>query len=40
MIFDLSPGAKPLKPNIEGIDDANNLFVLRNIPDTDILKNL
>lgn len=36
-ILILSPGAKPLKPNIEGIDDAKNLFVLRNIPDTDII---
>ncbi|HAN20159.1 MAG: pyridine nucleotide-disulfide oxidoreductase [Clostridiales bacterium GWF2_36_10] len=35
----LSPGAKPIKPNIPGIADADNLFVLRNIPDTDAIKN-
>jgi len=29
----LSPGAKPIKPNIEGIDN-NKTFTLRNIPDT------
>ena len=33
----LSPGAKPIVPPIEGIKDANNLFVLRNIPDTDAI---
>lgn len=33
----LSPGAKPIFPPIEGIKDANNLFVLRNIPDTDAI---
>lgn len=31
----LSPGAKPLRPNIPGIDEAKNLFVLRNVPDAD-----
>ncbi|CAH2212056.1 CoA-disulfide reductase [Tepidibacter aestuarii] len=35
----LSPGASPIKPPIEGIDDAKNLFTLRNIPDTDSIKN-
>ncbi|QTL99028.1 CoA-disulfide reductase [Iocasia frigidifontis] len=30
----LSPGAEPFKPAIEGID-SNNVFTLRNIPDTD-----
>lgn len=30
----LSPGAEPFKPLIEGID-SNNVFTLRNIPDTD-----
>jgi len=35
----LSTGAKPLKPNIKGIDLARNLFVLRNIPDTDQIQN-
>ena len=38
-ILILSPGAKPLKPNIEGIDEAKNLFVLRNVPDTDEIRN-
>lgn len=35
----LSPGASPIKPNIPGIDKCNNLFTLRNIPDTDKIKN-
>ncbi len=30
----LSCGAKPIVPNIKGIKDCDNLFVLRNIPDT------
>jgi len=34
----LSPGASPIKPPITGIDDAKNLFTLRNIPDTDNIK--
>ncbi len=34
----LSPGAKPIVPPIEGINDANNIFTLRNIPDTDRIK--
>lgn len=34
----LSPGAKPIKPPIEGIDSADNIFTLRNIPDTDAIK--
>ncbi|MEE1218647.1 MAG: FAD-dependent oxidoreductase [Ruminococcus sp.] len=34
----LSPGAKPVKPNIEGIDNRN-VFTLRNIPDTIAIKN-
>ncbi len=34
----LSPGAQPIKPPIKGIDDADNLFTLRNIPDTDKIK--
>jgi NADPH-dependent 2,4-dienoyl-CoA reductase/sulfur reductase-like enzyme/rhodanese-related sulfurtransferase len=33
----LSPGAAPLKPPIEGIDDER-VFNLRNIPDTDRIK--
>ncbi|OEH91379.1 CoA-disulfide reductase [Bacillus solimangrovi] len=35
----LSPGAAPIKPPIPGIRDANNLFTLRNIPDTDRIVN-
>ncbi len=35
----LSPGAEPLKPNISGIKEAQNIFTLRNIPDTDKIKN-
>lgn len=33
----LSPGAKPIKPNIEGIN-SDKIFTLRNIPDTDKIK--
>ncbi len=33
----LSPGAAPLKPPIDGIDDER-IFTLRNIPDTDRIK--
>lgn len=35
----LSPGAKPIKPPIVGIEEAEALFTLRNIPDTDRIKN-
>lgn len=34
----LSPGASPIKPNIDGMKDCDNLFTLRNIPDTDKIK--
>lgn len=34
----LSPGAKPIKPPIAGIEDCKNLFTLRNIPDMDNIK--
>ncbi|MEK3714241.1 CoA-disulfide reductase [Paenibacillus sp. FSL R7-0333] len=34
----LSPGAKPIVPPIPGISEAENLFTLRNIPDTDRIK--
>ncbi|MBF8982368.1 CoA-disulfide reductase [Lutibacter sp. B2] len=34
----LSPGASPIKPPIDGIDQAKNVFTLRNIPDTDAIK--
>ena len=33
----LSPGAAPIRPNIEGID-LDGVFSLRNIPDTDKIK--
>jgi NADPH-dependent 2,4-dienoyl-CoA reductase/sulfur reductase-like enzyme/rhodanese-related sulfurtransferase len=33
----LSPGADPIKPLVEGID-SDNIFNLRNIPDTDRIK--
>lgn len=35
----LSPGAKPIKPGIKGID-SNKIFSLRNVPDTDKIKNM
>jgi len=34
----LSPGAIPIKPPISGIEEVDNLFTLRNIPDTDLIK--
>lgn len=34
----LSPGAKPVKPKFPGVENANNVFVLRNIPDTDRIR--
>ena len=34
----LSPGASPIKPPIPGIDEAEGIFTLRNIPDTDKIK--
>ncbi|WP_422659557.1 CoA-disulfide reductase [Paenibacillus sp. EC2-1] len=34
----LSPGAKPIVPNISGLDEAKDVFTLRNIPDTDQIK--
>ena len=34
----LSPGASPIKPNIRGIEECENLYTLRNIPDTDKIK--
>lgn len=37
-ILVLSTGAKPLKPEIPGIEKCDNLFTLRNIPDTDKVK--
>lgn len=34
----LSPGARPIVPPIPGLNDATNIFTLRNIPDTDKIK--
>ncbi|WP_258297205.1 CoA-disulfide reductase [Paenibacillus peoriae] len=34
----LSPGAKPMIPDIHGLHEAMNLFTLRNIHDTDVIK--
>ncbi|MCT4777415.1 MULTISPECIES: CoA-disulfide reductase [Exiguobacterium] len=34
----LSPGAKPIRPNIPGIEEAEDIFTLRNIPDTDQIR--
>ncbi len=34
----LSPGAKPIVPPVPGLKEANNVFTLRNIPDTDKIK--
>lgn len=34
----LSPGAEPLRPGIEGIG-SDRIFTLRNVPDTDTIKN-
>ncbi|MCE7791344.1 CoA-disulfide reductase [Salipaludibacillus sp. CUR1] len=34
----LSPGARPIVPPIDGLNDAQNIFTLRNIPDTDKIK--
>jgi len=37
-ILILSPGARPIKPAIPGIEEVKFLFTLRNIPDTDAIK--
>ena len=34
----LSPGSKPIKPDIPGIEEVKALFTLRNVPDTDRIK--
>lgn len=34
----LSPGSKPIKPQISGIEEAKALFTVRNVPDTDRIK--
>lgn len=35
----LSPGARPIVPPIPGLSENKSLFTLRNIPDTDKIKN-
>jgi len=34
----ISTGARPIKPAIDGIEDTQNVFTLRNIPDMDKIK--
>lgn len=34
----LSPGSKPIKPQISGMEEAKALFTVRNVPDTDRIK--
>lgn len=34
----LSPGSKPVKPPIPGLEDAKSVYTLRNVPDTDRIK--
>lgn len=34
----ISTGAKSIIPKIEGLDNTNNVFTLRNIPDMDLIK--
>ncbi|MFI8684625.1 CoA-disulfide reductase [Rossellomorea sp. NPDC077527] len=34
----LSPGARPIVPPLEGLEEAKNVFTLRNVPDTDRIK--
>jgi CoA-disulfide reductase len=34
----LSPGARPIVPPLEGLPEAENVFTLRNVPDTDRIK--
>lgn len=33
----LSPGAKPFIPDADGLDEADNIFTLRSVPDTDAI---
>jgi CoA-disulfide reductase len=35
----ISTGSNPITPPIPGINEANNIFTLRTIPDTDAIKN-
>lgn len=34
----LSPGARPIVPPLAGLSEAENVFTLRNVPDTDRIK--
>ncbi|MFP3979865.1 MAG: FAD-dependent oxidoreductase [Desulfobacterales bacterium] len=34
----LSPGAEPIRPSLAGLEEADNVFTLRTIPDTDRIK--
>ncbi|MGI8313725.1 FAD-dependent oxidoreductase [Halobacillus mangrovi] len=34
----LSPGARPIVPPFEGLQEANHVFTLRSVPDTDQIK--
>lgn len=34
----LSPGATPIKPNFDGLAEADNIFTLRNMADTDKIR--
>ncbi|MGM0454527.1 MAG: FAD-dependent oxidoreductase [Thermodesulfobacteriota bacterium] len=34
----LSPGAEPIRPPLDGLEEADNVFTLRTIPDTDRIK--
>ncbi|MFS0784638.1 CoA-disulfide reductase [Bacillus sp. 1P06AnD] len=36
----LSPGAKPIVPPFPGLQEAQNVFTLRNVPDTDRIKEI
>ena len=33
----LSPGAKPFKPAIAGLDEADHVYTIRNVPDIDLV---
>lgn len=33
----LSPGAKPFKPNIAGLNEAKHVYTVRNVPDIDLV---
>lgn len=35
----LSPGAKPVRPDISGLAEAKNVYTVRNVPDIDMVMN-